>query len=31
MTRDELREMIDHSYPLVVKGLSKREREELGG
>jgi predicted DNA-binding protein (MmcQ/YjbR family) len=28
---DELREMIDHSYRLVVKGLSKREREELGG
>lgn len=28
---DEVREMVDHSYRLVVKGLSKREREEVGG
>lgn len=28
---DELREMIDHSYDLVVKNLPKRERDELAG
>jgi predicted DNA-binding protein (MmcQ/YjbR family) len=26
---DEVLEMIDHSYMLVVKGLTKRERDEL--
>ena len=26
---DELVEMIDHSYDLVVKGLPKKEREQL--
>ncbi len=28
---DEVREMIDHSYDLVVRGLKKAEREELHG
>ncbi|HZF99832.1 MAG TPA: MmcQ/YjbR family DNA-binding protein [Chitinophagales bacterium] len=27
---DELKEMIDHSYALVVKGLPKKDREKLG-
>jgi predicted DNA-binding protein (MmcQ/YjbR family) len=26
---DEIQEMIDHSYELVVKGLSKKAREKL--
>jgi predicted DNA-binding protein (MmcQ/YjbR family) len=26
---DEIQEMIDHSYELVVKGLSKKDREKL--
>ena len=26
---DEIQEMIDHSYELVVKGLSKKERAKL--
>ena len=26
---DEVQEMIDHSYALVVKGLTRRERDEL--
>lgn len=28
---DEVLEMIDHSYDLVVKGLKKSERERLAG
>ena len=28
---DEVLEMIDHSYDLVVKGLKKAEREKLAG
>lgn len=26
---DEIREMVDHSYDLVVKGLTRAQREEL--
>ncbi len=29
--QDEVLEMIDHSYELVVKGLKKAEREKLAG
>ncbi len=30
LSDDEVQEMIDHSYDLVVKGLSKRVQAELG-
>jgi predicted DNA-binding protein (MmcQ/YjbR family) len=26
---DEIEEMIDHSYELVVKGLTRKDREKL--
>ncbi len=29
LTADLVRELIDHSYDLVVKGLKKKDREEL--
>lgn len=31
LEEDLLRELIDHSYDLVVAGLPKRDREALGG
>lgn len=31
LTKKQLREMIDHSYELIVKSLPKKLRAELGG
>ena len=30
LTDEQIKELIDHSYELIVNGLSKRDKERLG-